>query len=119
MNVEMVFTPHAFRVHVDQASELPKKAPEGSFFYLVTDPAGAKKKYFVAAPRGGKSDIPRIMTGFHRNTAMRFTNLKLAECFADFLNDYQLFPSGAEFWVALEPAGYATGRLPVTAVAGA
>lgn len=120
MKIDLVFSPHVFRVHVDDKAELPMTAPEGSYFYLVTTPTDAKKKYFTAAPRGGKGSTPRILAGYHRNTAMKFTDLKLAESFAAFVNNPTIFPEGAEFWIILERAGYQSeSRTQLTSVAGA
>jgi hypothetical protein len=121
---EMVFSRHAFKSHADQKPELPMNAPDGHHFYLVTVPVaalGTKKRYFVAAPRGGKAGSPRILTGSDKSCAMKFTNLTLAESFADFVNHPEIFPAGMEFWIALEKAGYQADtslRSQITGLAG-
>jgi len=120
MKTELVYSQHAFRSHVDQKGELPVNAPDGHHFYLVTLPnANAQKKYFVAAPRGGKNGTPRIVTGFSKGTAMKFTSLRLAESFANFVNNSQIFPEGVDFWITMEHAGYQVGstRLQLTSLA--
>ena len=109
MKTEMVFSRHVFRASIDEPGDLPSSAPKGQNFYLVTNPLqprGTKKKYFMSAPSGGKSGTPRIVSTFDRGLAMKFTNLSLAESFATFVNNMEVFPGGEEYWIVLETEGY-------------
>lgn len=122
MKTELIFSPHALRGNIDADGLLPKVAPEGSSFYLITDPIKTRKSYFVGAPGGGKGNKPRVHTSCIRSQAMKFSDLPLAESFATFVNNFSIFPEGAEFWVVLESAGYSaesSTRSQLTAVAGA
>ena len=124
MKTELVFSSHVFRASIDEPGELPRNAPKGQNFYLVTNPLqprGTKKKYFMSAPSGGKSGAPRLVSTFDRGLAMKFTSLTLAETYATFINNMEIFPTGEEFWIVLEAEGYVgasfAGRRNVTSLA--
>lgn len=105
----LLYSPHVFRVSTDHLPELmPMHAPKDRHFYLATRPSAAdkQKRYFVAAPRDRKTKELRVMTCLNRTQAMKFANLRLAEGFAVFINNYAIFPDGAEFWIVLEPERY-------------
>lgn len=103
----MVYSPHAFRAHVDDVSELPIQPRCTESFYLVTprpDAPVAKRRYFVIAQQKEKGASPRIIVAHDKSQAMEFDNLRLAESFATFINNHELFPDGEEFWITLDTA---------------
>lgn len=104
-NKNLVYSQHVFRVHSDDANLVPVHAPTGQLFFLITPNPNAKpaeKRYFVSAPRDGKSSTPRIVKCHSRDQARGFDNLRLAEAFAQFLNNDETFPNGDSYFIALE-----------------
>ena len=109
MKSDLVYSQHVFRASIDDDADVPMVAPTGQRFMLASRPGPSDKlkRYFVAAPRNAKTDAPqRIMTCLNQAQAMMFTNLRVAESYANFINNQAVFPDGAEFWIVLEPVGY-------------
>jgi hypothetical protein len=110
MDSDHVFSPHAFRAHIDDDASLPLVAPVGRYFHLVSNHVGAapgvKKKYLVKINHGGKGSTPRAQADTDKARALKFSCLRLTERFAEFLNNRTVFPSGEEYWIVLEAEGY-------------
>jgi len=110
-----VFSPHAFRAHVDMEPELfPVHAPEGRHFYLVTpspEAPASKKRYLCDIRHKEKGKAPRIIVTYSRESAKKWDNLRLAEAYARFLSDHEIFHHDWDFWITLEPVVYKAERM--------
>lgn len=115
--MQKAFSRHIFRAHADDHVEVPTKAPEGAFFFLSTRPGingETKKRYFVDAPRKNSNGLPiKVITSLSQNQGKRFNQLVLAESFADFLHDEEVFPEAPEFFITLETLGGSEHKIDV------
>ena len=83
-NNETILSPFAFPP--DNPPALPMRAPKGQFFYLVTHPRDPKRKYFYHSEPGNQQmDEPRLFFFHNKGMAKKFDNLRMAECWAEFV----------------------------------
>lgn len=110
MDAKLVYSPHVFRNHIDDEPDmLPVIASEGRAFYLVTPSPFASPKdrrYLYALVR--KPDAsPKIVVTRDRSHAMAWSNLQLAESYAEMLADGENFDNPLhDFWITMEPPTY-------------
>ena len=78
---------------------VPRRAPQGKLFYIVTHPTAPARKYFYRFKRNKEARTSEVILAPFRERCMGFDNMELASSFCKFIRDAR---PDEKFYVVLE-----------------
>ena len=95
----MIDTDQVLNVYGYREEYVPRRAPKGKLFFIVTHPTAPTRKYFYRFKRNKEARTSEVILAPFRERCMGFDNVELASSFCRFIRDAR---PDENFYVVLE-----------------